>query len=123
MKRSVPEKGENAIAERARERSIALMNEGCNLEALEELHRARVEWWSGDTARGSVLASLVIAHVYQKLRLYTAAKAYALAAATIATSDDDLADLAPQGLLMAALSEFLSGAWYGAAKTVWTRAL
>ena len=107
--------GRNAVAERARARSKALMNEGFNLEALEELHRARVDWWSGDTARGSVLASLVIAHVYQKLRLYTAAKAYALAAATIAASDDDLADLAPQGLFMAALSEFLSGAWYGAA--------
>ena len=108
--------GRSAIAERARARSIALMNEGRNLEALEELHRARVEWWSGDTVRGSVLASLVIAHVYQKLRLYTAAKAYALAVASIAISDDDLADLASPGLLMAALSEFLSGVWYGAAK-------
>ena len=108
--------GRSAVAERARVRSMALMNEGRNLEALEELHRARVDWWSGDTARGSVLASLVIAHVYQKLRLYTAAKAYALAAANIAASDDDLADFAPQGLLMAALSDFLSGAWYGAAK-------
>ena len=47
-----------------------------------------------------------------------AAKAYALAAATIAATsgDEDLTDLVPQGLLMAALSEFLAGAWYGAAE-------
>ena len=111
-------KGKNAIAERARARSIALMNEGRNLEALEEVHRARVDWWSGDTVRGSILASLVIARLYQRLRLYTAAKAYALAAATIAVTsgDEDLVDLAAPGLLMAGLSEFLSGAWYGAAK-------
>ena len=110
--------GRSAVAERARVRSVALMNEGRNLEALEEVHRARVDWWSGDTVRGSVLASLVIARLYQRLRLYTAAKAYALAAATIAVTngDEDLVDRAAPGLLMAALSDFLSGAWYGAAK-------
>ena len=109
--------GRHAVAKRARVRAMALMNDGRNLEALEELHRARVDWWSGDTARETVLASLVIARLYQQLRLYTAAKAYALAAATIAASgDEELADLLPDGLLMAALAEFLSGAWYGAAE-------
>ena len=110
--------GRNAVADRARDRAVALMDSGRILDALEELHRARVDWWSGDTVRGSVLASLVIAQLYQELRLYTAAKAYALAAATIAATsgDEELIDLAPRGLLMAANCEFLSGAWYGAAE-------
>ena len=110
--------GRSAVAERARDRAMALMKLGRILEALEELHQARVEWWSGDTLRGSVLASLMIAKLYGELRLYTAAKAYALGAATIAATSDDegLADLAPRGLLLAANSEFLSGAWFSAAE-------
>ena len=110
--------GRNTVAERARDRAVALMDSDRILDALEELHRARVDWWSGDTVRGSVLASLLIAQLYQVLRLYTAAKAYALAAATIAATsgDEELIDLAPRGLLMAANCEFLSGAWYGAAE-------
>ena len=110
--------GRSAVAERARDRAMALMKRGRILEALEELHRARVEWWSGDTLRGSVLASLVIAQLYGELRLYAAAKAYALGAATIAatSSDERLADLAPRGLLLAANCEFLSGAWCSAAE-------
>ena len=110
--------GRSAVAERARDRAMALMRRGRILEALEELHQARVEWWSGDTLRGSVLASLLIAQLYRELRLYTAAKAYALGAATIAATSDDegLADLAPRGLILAANCEFLSGAWLGAAE-------
>ncbi len=70
--------GNSAVAERARDRAMALMNAGRLLDALEELHRARVDWWSGDTVRGSVLACLVIAELYRQLRLFAAAKAYAL---------------------------------------------
>ena len=109
--------GNSAVAERARDRAMALMNAGRLLEALEELHRARVDWWSGDTVRGSVLACLIIAQMYRQLRLLAAAKAYALAAATIAATsgDEGLADLVPRGLLVAANCEFLSGAWLAAA--------
>ena len=90
---------------------------GVFLEALEELHRARVDWWSGDTVRGSVLACLISALLYRQLRLFVAAKAYALAAATIAATsgDGDLADLVPRGLLIAANCELLAGAWLAAA--------
>ena len=110
--------GRNAVAERARDRAMALMNGDRLLEALEELHRARVDWWSGETVRGSVLASLMIAQLYMQLRLFAAAKTYALAAATMAATsgDEELADLAPRGLLIAANCEFLSGTWFGAAE-------
>ena len=110
--------GKSIVAERARDRAMALMTDDQLLLALEELHRAQVEWWSGDTLRGSVLAALTIAQLYRELRLYAAAKAYALAAAVTAANDSDggLVDLAPRGLLFAASCEFLSGAWCSAAE-------
>ena len=110
--------GKSAIAERARDRSMALLEDGQVLLALEEMHSAQVDWWSGDTVRGSVLASLMISQLYQELNLYAAAKAYALAAAVTAgnSADEYLLDLAPRGLLMAASCEFFSGAWCGSAK-------
>ena len=90
--------GKSIVAERARDRAMALMADDQVLLALEELHRAQVEWWSGDTLRGSVLAALTIAQLYRELRLYAAAKAYALAAAVTAANDSDggLVDLAPR---------------------------
>ena len=110
--------GKSIVAERARDRAMALMADDQVLLALEELHRAQVEWWSGDTLRGSVLASLMIAQLYRELRLYEVAKAYALAAAVTAANDSDggLVDLAPRGLLIAGSCEFLSGAWCRAAE-------
>ena len=110
--------GRSIVAERARDRAMALMAADQVLPALEELHRAQVEWWSGDTLRGSVLAALTIAQLYRDLHLFAVAKAYALAAAVTATnnSDEDLVDLAPRGLMIAASCEFLSGAWCRAAE-------
>ena len=83
------------------------------LEALDEFHRAKVQWWSGDTLRGSLLAMLMIARLYLELRLPAAAKAHGLAVATSAlqSADEDLADLVPRGLLIAAHADFASGAW------------
>lgn len=110
--------GKDVVAERARDRAMTLMDSDRPLEALEELHRARVDWWSGETIRGSVLASLVITQLYGQLRFFKAAKAHALQAATVAATsgDEELADLTSRGLLLAASCEFLSGSWFGAAE-------
>lgn len=109
--------GRSIVAERARDRAMALMDDDQVLSALEELHSAQVDWWTGDTLRGSVLAALTIAQLYRELHLHTVAKAYALAATATAAADpdEDLVDLVPRGLLMAASCEFLSGAWCSAA--------
>lgn len=109
--------GRSIVAERARDRAMALMDDDRVLSALEELHSAQVDWWTGDTLRGTVLAALTIAQLYRELGLHMVAKAYALAAAVTAATDpdEDLVDLVPRGLLMAASCEFLSGAWCSAA--------
>ena len=88
------------------------------LDALEEFHKAKIEWWSGETVRGSLLAMILIARLYLELRLPQASKSYALAVAYIAAlrRDETLADLVPAGLLMAASADFIAGAWCSAAE-------
>ena len=44
--------GNNAVAERARDRAVMLLKVGRRLDALAELHEAKIAWWSGDTIRG-----------------------------------------------------------------------
>lgn len=108
--------GRNAIATRARDRAIRLLDAGRCLDALDEFHRAKAEWWSGDTIRGSVLSMLMIAKIYLDLKLPQASKMYALAASYIAASrqEEEIAHLIPAGLLTAANADFMAGAWCSA---------
>ena len=108
--------GKSALAARAQDRAVMLLQAERRLDALEEFHRVKIDWWSGDTVRGSLLAMIVIARLYLELRLPQASKSYALAVAYIAASrrDEDLADLVPAGLLMAASADFVAGAWCSA---------
>lgn len=108
--------GKNAIAARARDRAMMLLSAQRYLDALEEFHRVKIDWWTGETIRGSLLAMIIIARIYLELRLPQASKSYALAAAYIAASkgDEELADLIPAGLLMAANADFIAGAWCSA---------
>ena len=34
------------------------------IDALEEFHQAKIDWWSGETVRGSLLAMITIARLY-----------------------------------------------------------
>ena len=108
--------GKHVLAARAGERAMKLLKAGRRLDALEELHQAKIDWWSGGTARGSLLAMIIAAELYLELRLPQASKSYALAVAYIAerSRDEKLADLVPAGLLMAASADFIAGAWCSA---------
>ena len=78
--------GEHILAARARDRAMSLLRAGRIQDALEEFHKAKIEWWSGETVRGSLLAMILIARLYLELRLPQASKSYALAVAYIAAS-------------------------------------
>ena len=110
--------GKHILAARARDRAIRLLRAGRILDALEEFHKAKIEWWTGETVRGSLLSMIFIAKLYLELRLPQASKSYALAVAYIAAlrRDEALADLVPAGLLMAASADFIAGAWCSAAE-------
>ena len=108
--------GRHAIGNRARDRALKLSEDGRYLDALAEFHQVKTEWWTGENVRGSLLSMLLIAKIYRRLQLPQAAKGYALAASYIAAvrNNEDLAHLIPAGILIAAESDFLSGAWYSA---------
>lgn len=108
--------GKSVLAGRARDRAMKLLSAKRHLDALEELHAAKIDWWSGETVRASLLAMSVIAQLYLKLGLPQASKSYALAVAFIAHSkrDEDLTDLIPAALFIAAGADFVSGAWFSA---------
>ena len=110
--------GKHSIAARARDRAIKLLSDEHCLDALEEFHKAKIEWWSGETVRGSLLAMIFIARLYLELRLPQASKSYALGVSYIAglRRDEAIADLIPAGLLMAAEADFFAGAWCSSAE-------
>lgn len=102
--------------EACRDRGIALRRAGRPLDALHEIHRAKLEWWTGDTLRGALLAMSLIAQLYRDLNLPMAAKQYALAVAGAAQSvgRDDVADLVPAGMLLASEISYGAGEWLAA---------
>jgi len=107
--------GGAAAAGRARDRALGLLEAERLREALHELHRAKEGWWSGDALRGALLIMLGISECHARLNLPLAAKQYALAVAGAAHSGtEDLLDLVPRGLLVAADVDYAGGAWCSA---------
>lgn len=109
--------GESALAERFRDRSTALMKAGKPLEALAELHQAKINWFNGDTLYGALLTMRYIAKIYEDLGLTYAAKMYACSAASIAlvAGDSDDKEHLPKALLEAAHYAQHAGTWADAA--------
>jgi hypothetical protein len=104
-----------AAAEKCRDRAIALHNNGQILDAITEIHKAKVNWFAAETLLGSVLAMLVVGRWYRDLHLFFAAKYYALAAGYIAShlGKHDVQQKIPRALAEAALCDYELGAWAG----------
>ena len=102
--------GNSAAAEKARDRAVTFYEHGRLLDALRDFHRARIGWFSGETSRGLILATLMVSQVYRELELPAAAKYFALVAARLVQSDD--IDLYAQALLKAAEADYHVGAWF-----------
>ena len=103
--------GDDALASRARTRAASFLRAERHLDALRELHEAKINWWHGDTLRDSLRVMCLISNIYGQLELMYAAKQYALAAASIATAHAELADLVPVALMLAAHHSYDAGAW------------
>ncbi|MFW6122046.1 MAG: hypothetical protein ACOC80_14280, partial [Petrotogales bacterium] len=107
--------GEIKAAEKCKDRALKFFEMGENLRAINELHEAKVKWFTDETLKGSIFAVLVIAQAYQKLGLLFAAKYYALVATSLILSSSklEIKSKLPEALFMAASSDYLQGSWFG----------
>lgn len=107
--------GDFNAAEKCRDRAINFYEVGEILKAINQLHTAKVKWFSKETLYGSLLGSILISGWYNELGLTFAAKYYALASAYLAhkSSNDKLKKLIPQSLFLAALCDYYQGSWCG----------
>ena len=109
--------GDATIGERSRNRAVALAKAGQPLEALSEMHNAKVRWFHGDTIYGTVMAMRFIGHIYADLGLTYAAKMYACCAAALSMlhADEEVKEQAPRALLEAVDAAHRAGCWADAA--------
>ncbi|MCC9177673.1 hypothetical protein [Arthrobacter sp. zg-Y750] len=125
---TVQRSGQAAAGDRAQSRAMALLEGGRPVEALREIHSAKLNWLSGDTAEGAAIMMLLASAVYSDLGLPLAAKQYAMSAAMIAKSSGgpDLAVLMARGIILAATYEHQAGQWLTATQTfrigIWAQA-
>jgi hypothetical protein len=103
--------GEGARGNRALDRALQFNSEGRLLDALHEIHTAKMNWWHGDTLDGAINMLLLVAKIYYQLNLPLAAKQYALAASVVArgASDPALKHYVAEGLLIAATCDHHAG--------------
>jgi hypothetical protein len=109
--------GESARAERSRDRAVALIKASQPLEALAELHEAKLAWFRGDTMYGAILVMRFIAQTYAELGLMYAAKLYSCTAASLAftNSDADIKMQSAKALLETMQHSQHAGCWMDAA--------
>jgi hypothetical protein len=107
--------GKHKLAELAFDRATSYYEAKRVLEAISELHEARVEAFTEETVRDSVQFCIFLAKMYSEIGLHFAAKCYALAAAFAALKlkDDSLKALSYRGFTEAAASDHASGASMG----------
>lgn len=103
--------GEGARGDRALDRAFQFHSEGHLLDALHEIHAAKINWWHGDTIEGGINMLLLAAKIYYQLNLPHAAKQHALAAAVAArgATDASLNRYTADGLLIAATCDHHAG--------------
>lgn len=101
------------IAEKSRDRAIEFFKAGKTLQAIDDLHRAKVRWFTGDTLYGSLLSLLTLSDCYLRLGLCYAAKYHALGAVFLIakSSDDEIRSLFTSALFQLCSCEYTSGEW------------
>lgn len=102
-------------AEKCRDRAIEFYKKDEIFRAIDQLHQAKIKWFSGETLRGSVLSMLLLSQWYLELKLSFAAKYYALAVAFIAlhSSNSEVKSYLPKALIIAAECDYIQGSWCG----------
>lgn len=100
-------------AEKCRDRAMAFYDSGQYLQAIKQLHQAKIKWFTAETLRGSLLSMLILSDCYQQLGLIYPAKYYASGVAYIShqQTDDNIKVLIPKALFQLADCCYLAGEW------------
>jgi hypothetical protein len=104
--------GRHKLAEQAFQRAQSYYEAGKTLEAIDELHKARIFSFTEERARDSVQFCIFLSSTYSEVGLHFASKWYGLGAAFAAlkVNDDALRARAYRGLTEAASSDHATGA-------------
>ncbi len=102
-----------AAAEKCRDRAMAFYKNGHIIFAIDHLHRAKINWFSAETLKGTIITSRFIARCYEELGLMYAAKYYVLTAAYLAfhSPDDNVKDQISSAIFQAAEISYSAGEW------------
>lgn len=125
---TVERSGKAAAGDRAQARAVAFIEADRPIQALREIHAAKMNWLHGESAEGAAIMMLLAARVYEELGLPVAAKQYAMSAAAVARESDEpaLAVLMARGFILAATYEHKAGQWLTATQTfrvgIWAQA-
>ncbi len=102
-------------AENCLKRSEIFEEKGRRLDAIDQLHKSKVDWYSAETLGRCLRSMLFLSMCYMKLGQLFAAKYYALAVAFIAENSSNL-DVKPMisiALMRAATWDYILGAFCG----------
>ncbi len=105
--------GDFIAAQKCKDRAIEYHKKGEILTAINELHEAKVKWFSEETLRGSILSILIISEWYRELNLIYAAKNYALAGGYLASKSQEqqIIQYCPKALIMISEYNYTEGTW------------
>jgi len=105
--------GDVVAAEKCRDRAMVFYEKGSLLAAIDQLHIAKVKWFTDETLQGSLLTILFISQCYRELGLTFAGKYYALSVAHIAvnSSREDMKTFVPRALFHATECDYVHGSW------------
>jgi hypothetical protein len=107
--------GSFKVAEQCLARAKALQKAGSLPRAMEQLHRAKFDWFAEETLGKALFALIWLSQAYTQQGLFFAAKYYALAAAYIAVNAKDIHPkrIVARCLEAAASCDYATGAWQG----------
>lgn len=100
-------------AEKCRDRAVAYYEAGMYVQAIKQLHQAKIKWFSAEALRGSLLSMLLLSDCYQRLGLVYPAKYYATGVAFLSHQHDDehIKAFVPKALFALANCCYQAGEW------------
>jgi hypothetical protein len=101
------------VAEKCRDRALKFLESDLPILAINEFHRAKINWFSSETLKGSLLSSLILSNIYLDLGLSYAAKYHAMAAAYVInfSDQDSIKKMIVQAVSQLARCHYASGDW------------